>query len=81
MSDLIKLVGGIEKARVIVGGAPKWSLSYCDKAKDYFAMVASDFNCCTNIGELRTAIADHDRTDNCVDISNHISPSTKIIEK
>ena len=31
-------------------------------------------------GELRTAIADHDRTDTCSDIKNHISPLTGVIE-
>lgn len=31
-------------------------------------------------GELRTALADHDRTDHCSDIKNHISPNTKVIE-
>ena len=31
-------------------------------------------------GELRTAIADHERTDHCTDIKNHISPLTGVIE-
>ena len=31
-------------------------------------------------GELRSALADHDRTDHCSDIKNHISPNTKVIE-
>ena len=32
-------------------------------------------------GELRTAIADHDHTDHCTDIRNHISPNTKVSER
>ena len=31
-------------------------------------------------GELRAALADHDRTDTCSDIRNHVSPNTKVIE-
>ena len=30
---------------------------------------------------IRKAIADHDRTDHCSDIKNHISPTTKVIEQ
>jgi len=32
-------------------------------------------------GELRTALADHDRTDYVSDIRNHIAPTTKVIER
>ncbi len=70
----------IEQMREIVDGAPKWALSHCSKAEDYFAMVASDFDCCSNLSDLRTALADHDRIDTCTDIKNHISPNTKVIE-
>ena len=31
--------------------------------------------------DLRTAIADHERTDHCTDIRNHISPLTGVIER
>lgn len=30
---------------------------------------------------LRAALADHDRTDHCSDIKNHISPTTVVIER
>lgn len=33
------------------------------------------------ISDLRTEIANHERTDNCADIKNHISPNTKVIER
>lgn len=32
-------------------------------------------------GELRAALADHDRTDYVSDIRNHISPTTVVIER
>ena len=31
-------------------------------------------------GELRTALADYDRTDHVTDIRNHISPNTRVSE-
>ena len=34
-----------------------------------------------SIADIRTAIADHERTDHCTDIKNHISPNTKVIER
>ena len=34
-----------------------------------------------SVKDLRTAIADHDRTDHCSDIKNHISPNTKVSER
>ena len=34
-----------------------------------------------SIEDLRTAIANHERTDTCTDIRNHISPNTKVIER
>ena len=33
-----------------------------------------------SLSDLRTAIADHERTDTCSDIKNHLSPNTKVIE-
>ncbi|MBO5013198.1 MAG: hypothetical protein J6C57_04060 [Paludibacteraceae bacterium] len=32
------------------------------------------------ISSIRTAIANHERTDTCTDIKNNISPNTKVIE-
>ncbi|MCO8100924.1 hypothetical protein [Acinetobacter indicus] len=34
-----------------------------------------------SLKDLRAALADHDRTDHCSDIKNHISPTTKVIER
>ena len=33
------------------------------------------------ISSIRTAIANHERTDTCSDIANHISPRTTVIDK
>ena len=33
------------------------------------------------LSDLRAALADHDRTDCVTDIKNHISPTTKVIER
>ena len=33
------------------------------------------------LNDLRAAIADHERTDYCSDIKNHLSPLTKVIER
>lgn len=33
------------------------------------------------LDDLRAALADHERTDTCSDIKNHLSPLTKVIDK
>ena len=32
------------------------------------------------LSDLRTALADYDRTDHCTDMRNHISPNTRVSE-
>lgn len=59
--SLIKKVGGIEKAREIVEGAPEWASSYCKDSSEYYS-VHDDFECCYNLNNLRTAIAQYDKT-------------------
>ena len=80
MSDLIKLVGGLEKSKKILGKAKEYNTGINIHSMRYFG---GDKFCQGDIllADLRKEIADHDRTDTCVDISNHISPSTRIIEK
>ena len=71
----------IEQMREIVAGAPEGGRYYCASAKVYH--LCDDplsFECCISLSDLRAAIADHDRTDTCTDIKNHISPNTKVIE-
>ena len=54
----------IETMRKIVDGAPDWADAYETDTHVF------------DLDELRAAIADHDRTDHCSDIKNHISPMT-----
>ena len=52
---------------------------YSVKKDDFFlSQLFIDFIC---VDDLRTAIADHERTDYVSDIRNHISPNTKVIER
>ena len=72
----------IEQMREIVDGAPEGVRYYCASAEVYH--LCDDllsFECCISLSDLRAAIADHDRTDHCSDINNHISPTTKVIEQ
>lgn len=80
MSDLIKQVGGLDKAKKILENAPDWAVSVNLHNGMYYELREYRRGD-TFLSELRTAIADHDRTDSCVDIGNHLSPSTKIINK
>ncbi|MDQ9022774.1 hypothetical protein RFI02_16845 [Acinetobacter sichuanensis] len=61
--SLIKKVGGIEKAKAIVDGAPRWASSYCKDSSEYYS-VHDDFECCYNLSNLRTAIAQHEQGSN-----------------
>ena len=58
----------IEQMREIVDGAPEDCDAYETDTHVF------------DLDDLRAAIADHDRTDHCGDIKNHISPNTKVIE-
>lgn len=68
MTDLIKQVGGIEKAKEILSKAP----IDCDAYETETHVI--------ELGDLRQAIADYN-TDHCSDIINHVSPSTQVYEK
>lgn len=61
--NLIEKVGGIEKAREIVEGAPTWATTYCMAYAAYggtFHWYGACKNCYV-LPALRTAIAEHDR--------------------
>lgn len=47
---------------------------------EYKPLVECDFEY-VSIADLRTAIADHERTDTCSDIRNHLSPLTEVFER
>lgn len=73
---------GLEKCKAIVDGSKNENEYYCTNFEIYH--LCDDllsYECCINLPDLRTAIADHERTDHCSDIKNHISPNTKVIEK
>lgn len=77
--NLIEKIG-LEKCKQIVDGAPEWAQGFCFELSVYAASskgVKLDITC---LDDLRAALADHDRTDTCSDIRNHISPNTKVIE-
>ena len=65
---------GLEKCKAIVDGAFKRAVVYDTVLDEYFYYACP---CCTddqiNLDDLRTAIADHDRTDHCSDIRSHQS--------
>ena len=73
---------GLEKCKAIVDGAPEGVRYYCASAEVYH--LCDDllsYECCINLPDLRAAIADHEHTDTCSDIKNHLSPLTKMIER
>ncbi|ENU56778.1 hypothetical protein [Acinetobacter guillouiae] len=60
--NLIEKVGGIEKAREVVEGAPTWATTYCMAYAAYggtFHWYGACKNCYV-LPALRTAIAEHD---------------------
>lgn len=86
---------GLEKCKQIVDGAPELTTNYKDGKyyEEWFPGKWTVFDgkhwqdckkpkrgliCIIN---LRTEIANHERTDTCTDIKNHLSPNTKVIER
>ena len=70
----------IEQMREIVAGAPAIANFYIPSKAGYTRMGSVLLDGAISLNDLRTALADHDRTDHCSDIKNHISPNTKVIE-
>ena len=71
---------GLEKCKQIASGAPEWAESF----NVYLVAYGSVGIPCKGdvlIADLRTAIVNHERTDTCSDIANHISPRTTVIDK
>ena len=74
----------IEQMREIVDGAPEWAVFWITRNEYHISMLS--FPNMTGqqsylISDLRTALADHDRTDYVTDIRNHIAPTTRVIER
>ena len=57
------------------------NIIYWDDVSDVWDEVYFNMPELKSLSDLRTAIANHERTDTCSDIKNHISPNTKVIEK
>lgn len=85
---------GLEKCKAIMDGAPDAKYFGCSiETAKYWVSQSNEYHLNTmffpnmsrqvayHLDDLRTAIADHDRTDNCTDIRNHISNNTKVIER
>lgn len=62
---LIEKVGGIEIARGIVGGAPKWATYYTLSALAYHMSKEQVFSSDVKINDISTAIAQYDQTSVC----------------
>ena len=72
---LVQRYGGIEKCREIVEKAPEGAECYSWRLGGSGVRDNTVY-----LDDLRAAIADHDRIDTCIDIRNHISLNTKVIE-
>lgn len=89
MNDLIEKLG-LEKCRQIVD-APNWASHYvpstgktiCCHNENHFYFRDQERLGIQHIrlSDIRTALADHERTDHCTDTKNHISPTTKVSER
>ena len=72
---------GLEKCKQIVDGAPAIANFYIPSKAGYTRMGSVLIDGAISLNDLRAALADHDRIDTCSDITNHISPNTKVIEQ
>ena len=72
---------GLEKCKQIVDGAPAIASFYIPSKAGYTLMGSVLLDGAISLNDLRTAIANHERTDTCSDIANHISPRTTVIDK
>lgn len=71
---------GLEKCKQIVEGAPEWAVSVNLHNGMYYDLREVSRGDLW-LMDIRTAISNHERTDTCSDIRNHISPLTGVIER
>ena len=71
----------IEQMREIVDGAPAIANFYIPSKAGYTRMGSVLLDGAISLNDLRTALADHERTDYVSDISYHLSPLTRVTEK
>lgn len=83
MSLIEKL--GLEKCRAIVDGAPETATDVILDGSQVFygsgLIALRGVEQFFKLHSIRTAIADHERTNHCSDIANHISSNTKVSER
>ncbi len=72
---------GLEKCKQIVSDAPAIANFYIPSKAGYTRMGSVLLDGAISLNDLRTAIVNHERTDTCSDIANHISPRTTVIDK
>lgn len=76
---------GLEKCKAIVGGAPNLTVvtisTYCADTENYWDGNGQPCGSCIDLNDLRTEIANHERTDYVSDITNHISPNTLVKDR
>lgn len=88
MTDLIKQVGGIDFANKIVNDYLAKTNTHVsndggfwtNENGDLIDNIRNQLHKLIRISDLRQAIADYN-TDHCTNIENHISPSTKVIDR
>lgn len=96
VNNHVEAVGGIEKARAIVEGAPDNTALYYNNEDgdlvyfrdgDYYDNDYGDWfeiyfmmPDLILLNDLRTAIASHSEDHEWEDIRNHVSPSTKVVD-
>ena len=73
---------GLEKCKQIVENhatcyMPRIFKYWSEGLNDY---VLAEKYATASVEVIRAALADHDRTDTCSDIRNHISPNTRVSE-
>ena len=72
---------GLEKCKQIVDGVPAIANFYIPSKAGYTRMGSVLLDGAISLNDLRTALADHERTDYVSDIRNHIAPTTVVIDK
>ena len=82
---------GLEKCKQIIEVAPSWASHYvpstgkticCHNENHFYFRDQGELGVeHIRLSDIRTAIVNHERTDTCSDIANHISPRTTVIDK
>lgn len=87
--NLIEKLGGYEKAKEIAFDPLHTQMTHVsndgrhwvNEEFSYIPEIQDQIQDMIRIDDLRTAIADHERTDYVSDISYHLSPLTRVTEK